>query len=43
MNFGDTDADDILDDGGTDIAVPTGDYRIFLDFNLGAYSINNLP
>ena len=41
VNFGDTGADGTLDDGGDNIVVTAGDYRIFLDFNLGTYSINN--
>lgn len=43
INFGDTGADGTLDDAGDNIVVTAGNYRIFLDFNLGTYSINNLP
>jgi len=43
VNVGDTGADGTLDDGGDNIVVTAGNYRIFLDFNLGTYSINNLP
>ena len=41
INFGDTGADGTLDEGGDNIAVTAGNYRIFMNFNNNTYSINN--
>ena len=41
INFGDTGADGTLDDGGDNIAVTAGNYRIFMNLNDNTYSINN--
>lgn len=40
FNFGDTGADGTIDDGGDNIVVTAGSYRIVLDINNGTYLLN---
>tara|TARA_R110001583_G_scaffold142294_1_gene294567 strand:+ start:6406 stop:7737 length:1332 start_codon:yes stop_codon:yes gene_type:complete len=40
FNYGDTGADGTIDDGGDNIIVTAGSYRIMLDLNNGTYSLN---
>ncbi len=42
FNFGDTGADGTLDDGGDNIAVTAGNYRIVLDLNENTYLLNKV-
>ena len=40
FNFGDTGADGTIDDGGDNIVVTAGSYRVVLDINNGTYLLN---
>lgn len=42
INYGDTGADGTLDNGGDNIAVTAGDYRVQLNLNDGTYSLNKI-